>query len=369
MSVISANSYLLLDQKSVNINGIYLGLDKALSQLKDNNYLDDLLLDFFLEFTKESCVGESGDGPGGKYCVLSSLFYTILSMCGDDSEEYQRLRKWLKRISTPLLLSDAIVIPMYCSHISHWWLIVICHPHRIFEQMKHSLQKESSCQNIETSDKGWIICMDSLGGKNIGMHKKKKAIVNILRFLDVERRSNSIYSGVSERGDGSTLMSEANDTEVMKMSDQMSQVFMSLGSWEIIYNPRNLPFQENKFDCGIYIIEYAHWLFHYGTEIFNTMVDDSKFSNESCSTDLQQSWFSRKWFQNRRAVYSRVLEFMSIHPDWNEDRLLRSRLLEIFDDNAATPTRARTTKSENPSFLQIRRKFVMSSLNRKYFNT
>lgn len=370
MSVISANSYVLLEQKSIHINGIFLGLDKALAQLKENNYLDDLLLDFFIEFTRELCIGEGGNGSGGKYCVLSSLFYTILSMCGDDNEEYLRLRKWLKRISTPLLLNDAIVIPMYCSQISHWWLIVICHPRRIFEQIKHSLQKTSSFQNIEASDRGWIICMDSLGGKNIGMHKKKKAIVNILKFLDIERQNNDIYSELLEGVDDSVLASEeTTNAAIVNISYRMSQVFMSLSSWEIIYNPANLPFQENKFDCGIYIIEYTHWLFHDGTAIFNFMVNDDTSSENSDSTWLQQNWFSRKWFQNRRAVYSRVLKFMGAHADWKGDRLLRSRLAEMFDDSATIPAGTGATESEHPSSLQTRSRFVMSSLNRKYFDT
>ncbi|OII70746.1 ULP1 like protease [Cryptosporidium ubiquitum] len=387
MSVISTNSY-IQGQKSINFNGICLGLDKAIKQLKDNGYLDDLILDFFMEFSKESCVGIRENCSGGKYCVFSSLFYTILSMCGDNDEEYLRLRKWVKRVSTPLLLNDAIVIPMYCSQTSHWWLIVICHPYKIFNLMKSSLYRNSSHANIEGSNKGWIICMDSLGGKNIGQYEKRKAIMKILKFLDIERRNNDSYSDLLETGNEPAILNAnitvtnttttnnnvfttkttVNTSDINNTNDSMSVTFRSLSNWEIIYNPKNLPFQENNFDCGIYIIEYAHWLFHYGTAIFNSMINRDSSLEISNSICLDQNKLSRKWFQNRRAVYTKVLEFMSTNMGWNEDKFLRNQLTEIFDDNMNTFNYNEKVTQEKISSLQARKKFVMSSLNKSYFN-
>ncbi|KAJ1611935.1 ULP1 like protease [Cryptosporidium canis] len=375
MSTVSTNGP-RMNKKSINLNGICLCLDKALAQLRENSYLDDLILDFFMEFTKESCIGVGQDGSGGKYCVLSSLFYTILSMCGDNDEEYIRLRRWVKRISTPLLLSDAIVIPMHCSQTNHWWLIVICHPCRVFRLIQYSQRKISPSHNIEASNRGWIVCMDSLGGKNIGQQEKKRAIENILKFLDVERRSNEVYSGMLERkyehlsssaDFGSSNASIAVGTA--NAGDQASEIFRALASWEIVYSPRNLPFQENNFDCGIYIIEYVHRLFHDGTRMFNSMVGGIAPLGESGSANLQQNWFSKKWFKNRRAVYTRVLEFMSTNADWSEDQFLKSRLVEIFDDNVTALGSTKRTEAERLPSLQTRRKFVMSSLNKNYFST
>lgn len=384
--MISANSY-MQGQKSINFNGICLGLDKAMKQLKDNSYLDDLILDFFMEFIKESCVGIGESCLSGNYCVFSSLFYTILNMCGDNDEEYLRLRKWVKRVSTPLLLNDAIVIPMYCSQTSHWWLIVICHPHKIFNLIKSSLYKDNSQTNIESSNKGWIICMDSLGGKNIGQYEKRKAIMKILKFLDIERRNNNIYSDILETDNKpgvvnanitvtNTIITNnitaatttVNTVNVTSINDRISETFKSLSNWEIIYNPKNLPFQENSFDCGIYIIEYAHWLFHYGTAIFNSMINNNSSLGTSESICLDQSKLSKGWFQNRRAVYTKVLEFMSSNTNWNEDKFLRNRLVEIFDDNMNTLNYNEKVTQENISSLQTRRRFVMSSLNKSYFN-
>ncbi|KAH8585096.1 ULP1 like protease with a chlamydin like cysteine protease domain [Cryptosporidium sp. chipmunk genotype I] len=365
MSVISANSYLLC-QKTINFNGISLGLDKAITQLRDNGYLDDLTLDFFMEFAKELCIGIKENCSGGKYCVISSLFYTILSMC-DDYQDYLRLRKWVKKVSTPLLLNDAIVIPMHCNQTSHWWLIVICHPHKIFNLMNSSHLRSNSYTKIEESSKGWIICMDSLGGKNIGQHEKRKAIVNILKFLDIERQNNNSYSDLLETGSKPTMVNTTNaNTSVTH--DKLSETFRSLSNWEIIYSPKNLPFQENNFDCGIYIIEYAHWLFHYGTTIFNSMINRSSLSEVSDTTCLNQNRFSRNWFQNRRAVYTTVLEFMSTNTGWNEEEFLRNKLVEIFDGNTNTSNNNQKVAQENISSLQTRKRFVMSSLNKSYFN-
>ncbi|POM82454.1 Ulp1 protease family C-terminal catalytic domain protein [Cryptosporidium meleagridis] len=371
MSVFSANSY-LLDQKTINFNGISLGLDKAKKQLMNNNYLDDLILDFFMEFAKELCVGIKENCSKGKYCVFSSLFYTILSMCGD-YQDYLRLRKWVKRVSTPLLLNDAIVIPMHCNQTSHWWLIVICHPHKIFNLMNSSSPRNDSTTKIENSNKGWIICMDSLGGKNIGQNEKKKAIINILKFLDIERQTNDSYLNLLEAGSMPKMVydsvnTKAHNVNISVAHDKLSETFRSLSNWEIIYNPRNLPFQENNFDCGIYIIEYAHLLFHFGTTIFNSMISTSSGIDIFHTNHLDQNKFSRNWFQNRRTVYTKVLEFMSNNESWNEDNFLRNKLVEIFDGSIKASNHNEKPSQENISSLQARRRFVMSSLNKSYFN-
>ncbi|KAF7456088.1 ULP1 like protease [Cryptosporidium felis] len=351
MKALSAGSE---GEKTINLNGICLRVGKAVKLLRQNEYLDDLIIDFFIELAKEVCGLNPECGGSNKYCILSSLFYTMLNTCGDSDEEYTRLRKWIKRVSTPLLFNDAIVIPMHCSHSSHWWLIIICHPRRVLARPRSSSDGNSQGLNIEDSSKGWIVCLDSLGDGNISQTCKKKAILKILRFLQVESQNNSFYS-------------EFLDSEGFSQTAEGLNRLDLLSNWVVVYNPRNLPCQENNFDCGIYIIEYAHWLFHCGTGIFNSVLTGQRSSGEPGENKTRGfNRLSTRWFQNRRTVYTRVLNYIGLHSGWADDAYLRNRLIEIFDDSASFHADTSTTSKCFQSS-QIRRRFVMSSLNKRYF--
>ncbi|KAK6588799.1 ULP1 like protease with a chlamydin like cysteine protease domain [Cryptosporidium xiaoi] len=405
------SDYELIDTcEKVELNGICLDKEKAIKQITKNEYLDDLIIDFFLELAKVICVNNDGNiiylddekyadiitvtdylddeeemrvdtkkeqrimiNEKNKfkskinYCILTSLFNTILSGCREILDDYMCIRRWLKKLNTPILLSDVIVIPMHCSSSSHWWLMIICYPWRLFEsrnsrirfRIRSSDEKNNNSNSIENSSKGWIICMDSLGNRNVSITEKKKQVLKILRFLNVEYYTNNMYSKYISSEDVYIKSPE----NILKIEENKL-----LSDWFVLHSPRNVPYQENSFDCGVYIIEYIHLLFHLGTEMFNNMT--IKYESEFDYMN-KNTIFNNKWINNRRNVYARTIDFISYNTNWTKDTCLKNRLVNIFDDNMeiykAEDNREIKFSSSTRNSNYNRKRFSMYSFNRNYF--
>ncbi|KAH8742173.1 ULP1 like protease with a chlamydin like cysteine protease domain [Cryptosporidium ryanae] len=398
--------------EKVELNGICIYKEQAVRQILKNEYLDDLTIDFFLELAKEICLRNDGnvidleteeyvdivteteclddeekmkiDTKKGQeimvsyknkssnradYCVLTSLFSTILSGCRENLDDYMCIRRWLKKLNTPILLSDVIVIPMHCSSSSHWWLIIVCYPWRMFELRNSRIRfkirsdddkNRNSCgDGIKDSSKGWIVCMDSLGNRNVSTSEKKKQVLKIIRFLNVEYYTNSVYLKYISSED---IYIKSPDSILKMDQDRL------LGDWFVLHSPKNVPYQENSFDCGVYVIEYIHLLFHLGTEMFNNMSVESK-GKLGC-TD-KNSIFNTRWISNRRNAYSKVIDFISCNTNWTNDTCLRNRLVCIFDDNIGMHVTEKNKELKHSSLIRrsdfIRKRFSMCSFNKNYF--
>ncbi|EEA05171.1 Ulp1 protease family, C-terminal catalytic domain-containing protein [Cryptosporidium muris RN66] len=225
-----------MNEDKIRFRSFILDTKNALTQLEGCGYLDDSILDFFLGFIKEFCISHNNY----TWNIFSTLFNVLLSKCSK-KEEYINMRRWIKRLTFPLLLHDFILIPIH-SNTCHWWILIICFPKKGIKIIKDSnkdkhinilneYNENNEC--ILKSSIGWIICLDSLGYTNVKKSEKQATIINILKFLNIEYNYNNEYENM--RRDGFIF------------SENISN------DWYIIYNPYNIPNQYNGYDCGLRI--------------------------------------------------------------------------------------------------------------------
>ncbi|KAL7065648.1 Ulp1 protease family, C-terminal catalytic domain-containing protein [Cryptosporidium serpentis] len=279
----------------------------ALTQLEEYGYLDDSILDFFLGFIKEFCISYNNY----TWNIFSTLFNILLSKC-NKKEEYINMRRWIKRLTFPLLLHDFILIPIH-SNTCHWWILIICFPKKGIKIIKDSNKNiniltkynENNENNecILKSSIGWIICLDSLGYTNVKKSEKQTIIINILKFLNIEYNYNNEYEKMRKNG--------------FIFSENISN------DWYIIYNPYNIPNQYNGYDCGLYLIEYTHWIFHYNIDLINSMIKKTLKNNK---------WFSDNWIKNRRISLKLIIIKIRDNPDWIYNTKIKQEILFIFDN-------------------------------------
>ncbi|OII77901.1 ULP1 protease C-terminal catalytic domain-containing protein [Cryptosporidium andersoni] len=296
-----------MNKDKIRLRSFILDTKNALTQLEGCGYLDDSILDFFLGFIKEFCISHNNY----TWNIFSTLFNVLLSKC-NKKEEYINMRRWIKRLTFPLLLHDFILIPIH-SNTCHWWILIICFPKKGIKIINDSNKDKNinilnkyneNDECILKSSIGWIICLDSLGYTNVKKSEKQATIINILKFLNIEYNYNNEYKNMRKSG--------------FIFSENISN------DWYIIYNPYNIPNQYNGYDCGLYLIEYIHWIFHYNIDLINSMIKKTLKSNIK--------WFSNNWIKNRRISLKLIIIKIRDNPDWIYNIKIKQEILSIFDN-------------------------------------
>ncbi|GMT14575.1 hypothetical protein PFISCL1PPCAC_5872 [Pristionchus fissidentatus] len=181
--------------------------------LQEGDYLNDTIIDFYLNHIVEHLLP---DEPDRRVTVLPSVFWHNLSLrqscLPDDVErmterekDHARFEDILEFVADFELIDvDYVVIPV--NEWEHWSLIIVCHPFTAHSR---------------------IICFDSQLATDPNDLKAAAALIaDFFKYAHVSR------DGVS-----------------MSPSSSLPLI--------VPFVPSNLQQQENHYDCGLYVLEYA----------------------------------------------------------------------------------------------------------------
>lgn len=196
-----------------------------LRTLTQGKWLNDEVINCYLELVTDSCEGAAGRaGPGRRCLAMTTFFYTALTEHGYD---YKRVQKWM-RGAGPLASYDYVIIPVH--RVCHWTLAVV------------DVRKRN------------IAYYDSFGRNEIG----KQVCEHLSRWLiDVEdeMKANEIKD-VEEIDKEESGEEEDDDDKEKEKEEEMDNEEGGEKSWNIIF-PDGIPLQKNGSDCGVFTCKYA----------------------------------------------------------------------------------------------------------------
>ncbi|GMS84111.1 hypothetical protein PENTCL1PPCAC_6286 [Pristionchus entomophagus] len=177
--------------------------------LQEGDYLNDTIIDFYLNHIVEHLLP---DEPDRRVTVLPSVFWHNLSLrqssLPDDVESMTEMQKDHARFEdilefvTDFELIDVDYVAIPVNEWEHWSLILVCHPFT-----PHSR----------------IICFDSqLATDPNDLHSAAQLIAHFFKYAHGSRGGAD-----------------------------------SMGTVIVPFVPSNLHQQENHYDCGLYVLEYA----------------------------------------------------------------------------------------------------------------
>jgi len=173
---------------------------KLLSCLEPGSWLNDEVMNFYLELLSERC--KRNNGPNSqvpperriKCHFFNTFFYAKLDENG--AYKYQNVKRWAKRAKVDILSQDKIITPIHVG-LNHWCLAVVNFKKKRFEYY------------------------DSLGGNN------ERCLKNLRAYVMDEAKANK------------------KPFDVRGWSD---------------YMPKYIPRQTNGCDCGVFALKYADYL-------------------------------------------------------------------------------------------------------------
>ncbi|KAL3045425.1 hypothetical protein OYC64_013653 [Pagothenia borchgrevinki] len=214
-----------------------------LFRLRDGEFLNDVIIDFYLKYL----ILEGGGSACDRSHVFSSFFYKQLSrrraageedaFIPDRDRRHQRVKTWTRHVD--IFSKDFLFVPV--NQEAHWFLVVVCFPgleepqHQEFtcpaaagKPSSNDLRPQSEAP--ECTEQSWrrdtvlkrpcILVMDSLKLSH------KETVCRLIRdYLQVEwgvrRGTPRVFSGESIRSSGCRV-----------------------------------PQQNNCSDCGVYLLQY-----------------------------------------------------------------------------------------------------------------
>ena len=218
-----------------NVSGNISVTNEDYMCLRASQFLNDVMIDFFLKFLQFSNNGTVDSSLMSKTHIFTTFFYNRLTTkpstpkgqkghpieddpdLTDSHKMYERVRKWTKRVD--LFEKDFIVVPINAK--AHWFVCIICYPGEVTKNVDDG---ESEVQSDRR--KPSILVFDSLP------EGSKSDICSVLRsYLTMEWKTKRLSD--------TTVFTEEN----------MPQ-----------YNPR-VRGQKNSKDCGIFLLHYVESFF------------------------------------------------------------------------------------------------------------
>ena len=264
-----------------------------LNCLRDGEYLNDNIMNFYLKYFQHSGNSLAQDIVD-KIHIYDALFslhlinqnfrrkkfssnqsYIIYSTESLEKTYHSVLKKWTKDID--IFAKDFLIIPLVKD--AHWFLIILCYIGNIIH--------EESNQDIHSiKNKPTIIVMDSLN-TNVARPEICKAIFLYLTFELKEKRGLSI---------------------------QIDKHF-----FKELY-PK-VPQQQNYYDCGLFVLQYIEKFLTCPEGIYNSIIDNSKYL---------EKWFDPSILSTKRAKIRQTILNL-LEPE--EAAKLETELLKISLDN------------------------------------
>jgi len=209
--------------------------------LRASQFLNDVMIDFFLKYLQYSNNGTVDQDLMAKTHIFTTFFFKRLTTkppilkgtkghsieenpdISDSEKMYERVKKWTKRVD--LFDKDFIVVPI--NEKAHWYVCIICYPSDALSSTTNDTAEEKGKGTIEK--KPCILVFDSLADGD----DKEDTCGVLRRYLSMElknKKLSNVHNG---------LFTEEN----------MPQ-----------YNPR-VRGQKNSKDCGIFLLQYVEKFF------------------------------------------------------------------------------------------------------------
>jgi len=260
-----------------NVSGNISVTNEDYMCLGASQFLNDVLIDFFLKYLKYSNTGIVDQGLMARTHIFTTFFFKRLttkqlapkgSTTGhpiednpdltDSEKMYERVRKWTKQVN--LLEKDFIVVPI--NEKAHWYVCIICFPSEVYKDPSNTDEEEAE----NPARKPCILVFDSLPDGN------KEDTCEILRnYLSMEWK---------------------NKREVQGPSIQFTEVNMPQ------YNPQ-VRGQKNSKDCGIFLLQYVEAFFRSPFKIWTNSEAD------------HMDWFSKDESMRKRANIAKLIRDMA----------------------------------------------------------
>ncbi|KAF8361361.1 ulp-4 [Pristionchus pacificus] len=244
--------------------------------LQEGDYLNDTIIDFYLNHIVEHLLP---DEPDRRVTVLPSVFWHNLSMrqnsLPDDVEsmterekDHARFEDILEFVTDFELVDvDYVVIPV--NEWEHWSLIMVCHPFT-----SHSR----------------IICFDSqLASDPNDLRSAAQLIADFFKYTHTSRGGASVCPSMET-------------------------------SLVVPFVPSNLQQQENHYDCGLYVLEYARrFLLNppKKMESFDFVAEYPDFSVDQKRCEIQRVILS---LCANRALWEKLIQMLEVPPAHLIDR-------------------------------------------------
>jgi len=208
--------------------------------LRASQFLNDVMIDFFLKYLQYSNNGTVDQDLMAKTHIFTTFFFKRLTTkppvlkgtkgntiednpyVSDSEKMYERVRKWTKRVD--LFDKDYIVVPI--NEKAHWYVCIICFPSEALINTSTNANAEDK-NSIEK--KPCILVFDSL---TEGDDKADNCGV-LRRYLSMELKNKKLI----------------NDHNELFTEENMPQ-----------YNPKVMG-QKNSKDCGIFLLQYVEKFF------------------------------------------------------------------------------------------------------------
>ncbi|GMR36334.1 hypothetical protein PMAYCL1PPCAC_06529 [Pristionchus mayeri] len=236
--------------------------------LQEGDYLNDTIIDFYLNHIVEHLLP---DEPDRRVTVLPSVFWHNLSLrqssLPDDVEsmterqkDHARFEDILEFVTDFELIDvDYVVIPV--NEWEHWSLILVCHPFT-----PHSR----------------IICFDSqLASDPNDLHSAAELIADFFKYAHAARGGGGVGG---------------------------------IGRVIVPFIPSNLQQQENHYDCGLYVLEYARrFLLDPPKKIdsFDFVAEYPDFSVDQKRSEIQRVILS---LCANRALWEKLIQMLEAPP-------------------------------------------------------
>jgi len=246
--------------------------------LGSSQFLNDVIIDFFLKYLQFSNIGIVDDNLMSKTHIFTTFFFKRLTTkpsppkgstihpiednpdMTDSQKVYERVRKWTKKVD--LFEKDFIVVPI--NDKAHWYVCIICYSGEEIipndETKTHDDQTEQADKRIPC-----ILVFDSLPDGS------KSDICNILRtYLTMEWEA---------KVPGKT------------------KVFTELNMPQ--YNP-SVRGQKNSKDCGIFLLQYVESFFRTRTR-------------DWCDDSIEHmDWFPKEEVMKKRGKIAKLVRDLAV---------------------------------------------------------
>ena len=95
-------------------------------RLRDGEWICDDIINFYFgllcERSKRGAMAGAVALP--RLHAFSTHFYTLLSQSGQGAYDYERVRRWTRRLASPVLSFDLVLVPIHIDLV-HWALAVV----------------------------------------------------------------------------------------------------------------------------------------------------------------------------------------------------------------------------------------------------
>jgi len=265
-----------------NVSGNISVTNEDYMCLRASQFLNDVMIDFFLKYLQFSNNGTVDISLMNKTHIFTTFFYNRLTTkpstpkgqkvhpiednpdMTDSQKMYERVRKWTKRVD--LFEKDFIVVPI--NDKAHWFVCIICYPGEVTNKA------DDGESNVEIDRrKPCILVFDSLP------EGSKSDICSVLRaYLTMEWNTKRLSD--------TTVFTEEN----------MPQ-----------YNPR-VRGQKNSKDCGIFLLQYVE-------SFFRTSSRDRDWTDGEAD---HRNWFHKDEVMKKRGKIAKLIRDMAVKQNYEK---------------------------------------------------